>query len=109
MDNFRYCGKQFGRDPDGTITVDVCDNTRRIRGATIDAARRSTDPLSPGEMTTLRSITGSLARVARQGRPDLGYLVSRLLKALRMTRATVGTLMDANRCVELIEAPPRYD
>ena len=29
IDNFRYCGKQFARDPDGTITVDVRDSTRR--------------------------------------------------------------------------------
>ena len=96
----RYCGnKQFGRDPDGTITIDVCDNTRRVRGTTIDATRRSTDPLSPGEMTTPKSITGSLPWVARQGRPDLGYRVSRLQSSMK--GATVGTLVDANRCVEL--------
>ena len=29
IDNCRYCGKQFARDPDGTITVDVRDSTRR--------------------------------------------------------------------------------
>ena len=77
-DNFRYCGKQFARDPDGTITIDARDNTRRVKGATIDASRRSTDPLSQGELTTLRSITGSLSWIARQGRPDLGYSVSHL-------------------------------
>eukprot|EP00435_Cladocopium_sp_Y103_P052029 s2760_g16.t1 len=43
-DNFRYCGKQFGRDSDGAITIDVRDNTRRVKGATIGAAHRSTDP-----------------------------------------------------------------
>ena len=34
--------------------------------------------LSQGELTTLRSITGSLSWIARQGRPDLGYSVSHL-------------------------------
>ena len=47
-DNFRYCGKQFARDPDGTITIDARDNTRRVKGATIDASRRSTDPFHRG-------------------------------------------------------------
>ena len=43
--------------------------------------------------------TGSLPWVARQGRPDLGYRVSRLQSSMK--GATVGTLVDANRCVEL--------
>jgi hypothetical protein len=98
-DNFRYCGKQFARDPDGTITIDARDNTRRVKGATIDASRRSTDPLSQGELTTLRSITGSLSWIARQGRPDLGYSVSHLQSSVK--NATVPTLVDANRCVAL--------
>ena len=28
VDNFRYCGKQFSREPDGTIMIGVTDNTR---------------------------------------------------------------------------------
>ena len=98
-DNFRYCGKQFARDPDGTITIDVRDNTRRVRGATFGAARRGTDPLTKEELTTLRSVTGSLSWIARQGRPDLGYRVSRLQSSVK--NATIATLADANRCVAL--------
>ena len=91
--------KQFACDPDGTITVDVTDNARRVKGAMIDAARRSTDPLSQGELTTLRSITGSLSWIARQGRPDLGYRVSRLHSSVK--NAAIATLTDANRCVAM--------
>jgi len=28
VDNFRCCGKQFSREPDGTIMIGVTDNTR---------------------------------------------------------------------------------
>jgi hypothetical protein len=41
---------KFSCDPDGTIAVEVRDNTRRVKGAMIDASRR-------GELTTLCSIT----------------------------------------------------
>ena len=63
------------------------DNTRRVRGATIDAARRGIDSLSQGELATLRSITGSLSWIARQGRTGLGYRVSRLQS--RVKNATI--------------------
>ena len=42
---------KFSCDPDGIIAVEARDNTRRVKGAMIDASRR-------GELTTLCSITG---------------------------------------------------
>ena len=104
-DNFRYCGKQVARDPDGTITVDVRDSMRRVKGAMIDAGCRGTEPLSQGELATLRSITGSLSWIGRQGRPDLGYRVSRLQSSVE--NATIATLTDANRCVAFSHRPTR--
>eukprot|EP00438_Fugacium_kawagutii_P009145 Skav206186 [mRNA] locus=scaffold1844:100592:105303:- [translate_table: standard] len=68
--SFRYCGKQFSEveDTDGTtaITIDVIDNTRRISGIQFEATRLGTDPLEASEVTTLRSVVGSLAWIARQ-------------------------------------------
>ena len=46
-----------------------------------------------------RSVTGSLAWIARQTRPDLAYRVSRLQSSVKS--ATVATLCDANAVVQL--------
>eukprot|EP00435_Cladocopium_sp_Y103_P068333 s119_g31.t1 len=99
-DSFRYCGKQFGREDDGaTITIDVDDNTRRIRKVRIDSQRRHSEPLTTSDLTALRSVVGSLAWIARQCRPDIAYRVSRLQSSIK--GATVATLLEANRVVAL--------
>ena len=54
---------------------------------------------SKEDITKLRSITGSLAWISRQTRPDLGYRVSRLQSSVK--DATVSTLADANAVVVL--------
>ena len=69
---------QFVRTADGTITQDTCDNTRRIKPIKIAPGRSASEPLGKDDVTRLRSVTGSLAWVVRQTRPDLGYRVSRL-------------------------------
>ena len=99
VDNFRYCGKQFSRELDGTITIDVADNTRKIRGIKFGASRKGNEVLDKDDLTRLRSTTGSLAWVVRQGRPDLAYRVSRLQSSVK--GATVATLAEANRVVDL--------
>ena len=57
------------------------------------------DKLSPDETTKLRSVVGSLAWVARQGRPDLAYRVSYLQTAIN--GATVGLLHECSKVVDL--------
>ena len=59
VDNFRYCGKQFSREPNGTITVDVTDTTQKIRSIKFGAPRRSGEILDEDDITRLRSTTGS--------------------------------------------------
>ena len=56
------------------------------------------------EISTLRSVIGSLSWIARQGRPDLSYRVSRLQTMVK--GATIGTLKEANKIVDL--AMTRY-
>ena len=75
--NLRFCGKRFiCKD---AITIDVADNTRKVTKITIDAARdRNSEPCTAKDISTLRSVIGSLSWIARQGRPDLSYRVSRL-------------------------------
>ena len=99
VNEFRYCGKQFSRSGDGDIFVDTVDNTRKIKPIPIDASRSGSEKISGDDITRLRSVTGSLAWVARQTRPDLAYRVSRLQSSIK--NATVGTLCDANAVVQL--------
>ena len=74
---FRYCGKAFER-VDSEIRISVADNTRKIKPIRIHEGRKNGDELRPQELTQLRSVVGSLSWIARQGRPDLLYAVSRL-------------------------------
>ena len=96
--SFRYCGKQFNTTPEG-ITIDVDDNSRKVKPVRIDQGRPNTDLLTPGEISQLRSVVGSLSWIARQGRPDILYLVSKLQSEIK--GATVQTARDANKCVEM--------
>ena len=97
--SFRYCGKQFDRSSGGDIHVDTVDNTRKIRPITFDAKRVGTERITGDDITRLRSVTGSLAWIARQTRPDLAYRVSRLQSSIK--NASVATLADANAVVQL--------
>ena len=100
--NFRYCGKQFTQDKYGEVTIEVADNTRKIRKIKIKEGRKATDPLKHDDLTQLRSVIGSLSWVARQGRPDIQYLVSRLQTSVK--GATVETLKEANRVVTIAQS-----
>ena len=86
---FRYCGKAFG-EQNATLTMHTNDNTRTIKKIKVDSSQKLSDKLSPDQITKLRSVVGSLAWVARQGRPDLAYRVSYLQTAIN--GATVGLL-----------------
>ena len=69
--NLRFCGKRL-ICKDDAITIDVADNTRKVTKITIDAARdRNSQPCTAKEISTLRSVIGSLSWIARQGPPDL--------------------------------------
>ena len=89
-DKFRFCGREYTQHPDGTIEINCRDNTRAIRPIEIRKDEKGTTPVSPAQRTTLRSVIGSLAWVARATRPDLAYPVNALQQ--RVTTATVETL-----------------
>ena len=100
--DFRYCGKQFTQNEDGGISINVADNTRKIRKIKIKEDRKMTEPLKHDDLTQLRSVIGSLSWIARQGRPDVQYLVSRLQVSVK--GATVEALKEANRVVTVAQA-----
>ena len=62
-ETFRYCGTQFATTTDGT--VDVSDNTLKIKPITIEQGRPNSEALQPHELSKLRSVVGSLSWIAR--------------------------------------------
>jgi hypothetical protein len=76
--SFRFCGKEVVQDDEYNITVTAKDNTEKIRPIDIGEKRKQTDACTSGEITALRSVTASLAWVARQVRPGLSFRVSKL-------------------------------
>ncbi len=99
QNNFRYCGKQFSQDS-SNITIDVSDNTRKIRPVRVKDNRRNADALDQNEMTQLIEVNHWFTCMGRPpGRPDILYRLSSLQTAVR--NATVATLHEANKVVEL--------
>ena len=71
--------------------MDTVDNTREIKPISFDAKLSGTERMTGNDITRLRSVTGSLAWIARQTRPDLAYRLQSSIK-----NASVATLADAN-------------
>ena len=86
------------QDKDFNITVTAKDNTEKIRPVDIGAKRKLIDKCTPGEITALRSVTASLAWIARQVRPRLSYRVSKLQTICG--KATIKDLKTANKVLE---------
>lgn len=79
---FRYCAKQFTAANEG-IAIDVAEGSRKTKPIKPDSGRPNSDPLKLHEMNQPRSTAGYLSRVARQARPDLLLLASRLRSELK--------------------------
>ena len=92
---FRFCGKEFRQDEDFGIAK---DNTERVQSITYDAKHGSTQMATADEIHQLRSVTQSLAWIARQTRPDLSYRISKIQSTFE--NACVRDLRECNRIVE---------
>ena len=95
---FSFCGKEFRQDEDFGFHVTAKDNTERVQPITHDEKHGLTRKATAGEMHHLRSVTQSLAWIARQTRPDLSYRVSKIQRTL--VNACVKDLRECNRTVE---------
>eukprot|EP00435_Cladocopium_sp_Y103_P049354 s1856_g14.t2 len=98
--SFRYCGRRFTQHDDFSVEIDAEENTRGIKPILIDKTRKGSETVTEKELTSLRSVTGSLAWVARYCRADLAYKVNELQK-LCNAKATVSDFRLANKAVEL--------
>eukprot|EP00439_Symbiodinium_sp_Y106_P038152 s4760_g4.t1 len=103
--DFRFCGRRFRQAEDFSVRIDAEDNTRQIRKIIIAGNRKTTDRATETEVTSLRSVVGSLAWVARFARTDLCYRVNSLQRAC--ATATVADLKEANRVVDLAQVDQR--
>ena len=82
------------------MTFGIAENSSAGQN-TIGEGRKRTDPVTPQELASLRSCTGSLAWLSGQGRPDIAYRVSRLQSSVK--GATVETLQEANKILFLAQ------
>ena len=97
---FRYCGLQFIQHEDYSVSNSTSENCRTVKPIEIDKHRKLSEKVTEKELTSLRSVVGSLAWVARYGRPDLCYRVNEMQRACS-AKATVQDLKNANKVVEL--------
>ena len=91
-------GKELRQDEDFGIHVTAKDNTERIQPITYDAKHGSTRKATADGIYHLRSVTQSLAWIARQTRPDLSFRISKIQSTFENAR--VRDLRACNRIVE---------
>ena len=96
--SFRFCGKDFG------IRVTAKDNTEPLQPITYDAKHGLTRKATASEVYQLRSVTKSLAWIARQTRPDLSYRISKIQTTFE--NACVKTCVSAIEFVEYAISTP---
>ena len=89
------CGKEFRQDDDSGIHVTAEDNTEQEQPITHDATH--TRKASENEVHQLRSVTQSLAWIARQPLLDLSYCISKIPSTFE--NACVRALRECNRIV----------
>ena len=95
---FRFYGKEFRQDEDFGIHVTAKDNTERIQPIIHDAKHGLTRKATADEIHQLRSVTQSLAWIARQTRPDLSYRISKIQSTFE--NVYVRDLRECNRIVD---------
>ena len=72
---FRLCGKEFRQDEDFGLHVTAKD-TEQAQPITYDVKHGLTRKTTADEIHQSRSVTQSLAWIARQTRPDISYRIS---------------------------------
>ena len=92
---FRFCGKEFRQDEDFGIHVTAKNNIERVQPITYDAKHGLTRIATADEIHQLRSVTQSLAWIARQTRPDLSYRIWEIQSTFE--NVCVGDLRECNR------------
>ena len=96
---FRFCGKEIKQLENFTIVVTCKDTTETINPVRYELnGRKLTDFATEAEQGQMRSVTGSLGWIARQCRPGLSYMVSKLQGAV--SKATMKDLKETNQALD---------
>ena len=95
---FSFCRKEFRQDENYGIFVTAKDNTERVQPITHDMRHGLTRKATADELHQLRSVTQSLAWIARQTRPDLSYRISKIQSTFE--NACVRDLRECNCILE---------
>ena len=96
---FRFCGREVIQHSDFSVSVKCKDTTEKIEPVRYDPkGRKQTDLARDHEIAQLRSVVGSLARVARQCRPQLSYGANKLQSVCGT--ATLDDLRFANKLLQ---------
>ena len=99
--NFRFCGKEIVQRDNFDIGISCKHATETIGPVRYHSTdRKLTDEASPAEIAQMRSVIGSLGWIARQCRPDLSYLVSKLQGAV--SKARLQDLKETNFAIEQV-------
>ena len=95
---FRFCGKEIKQLPDFSIEVTCKDTTETINPVRYSPnGRKQDDDATEAEIGQMRSVVGSLGWIARQCRPGLSYLVSKLQGVV--SKAKIKDLKETNQAV----------
>ena len=95
---FRFRGKEFRHYEDFGVHVSAKDNTEQVQPITCDAKHGLTRKATDNEIHQLRSVTQSLAWIARQTRPDFSHRISKIRSLFEY--ACVRDRRECNRIVE---------
>ena len=97
---FRFCGKEIKQLDDFSIVVTCKDSTETINPVKYSQnGRKMTANATEAEIGQMRSVVGSLGWIARQCRPGLSYMVSKLQGAV--SKATVQDLKETNSALTM--------
>ena len=94
---FRFCGKEFRQDEDFGLHVTAKD-TEQAQPITHDVKHGLTRMATADEIHQRRSVTQSLAWIAKQTRPDLSYRIPQIQSTFE--NACVKDLRECNRVVD---------
>ena len=94
-DVFTWCGKQFTREPDGTVSFSMRNYHENLKEILVPKYRKSDllAPVTAYEHKQLRALLGSFPWLVAQVRFDMAFTVS----SLQGETPTVGTLIRANQ------------
>ena len=95
---FRFRGKEFRQDEHFGTHVTAKGNTERVQPINCDVKHGLTRKATADEIHELRSVTQSLAWIARQTRPDLPCRISKIQRSFE--NACVRDLRECNRIEE---------